>query len=188
MSSARIPVIALLGLCLFAVVSPGQDPCLVPWPQKIQVQAGRLALTPGSRIVTTDAQLKPLAAVLASEVEACFGLKPELAGKQRSGDIVLKVDPSLKGEAHEVQVADVAGVRGGNYQAVAAGTATLLQAIEAGKDRNLSLPKVTIRDEPAHAYRGVMIDVARRNNSIRRRAWGTPPICIATSSWRWTRS
>lgn len=168
MNSIRTFGTVLLGMCLIGNSSRGQtsDPNLVPWPQKIQIESGRLELHAGSRIVATDSRLKSLATVLAGEIEACFGWKAELADKPHAGDIVLKINSSLKGETHEVKVTDMATVCGGNYQAVAEGTVTLLQAMAAGADGKLSMPKLTIRDEPMHTYRGVMIDVARRNNSI----------------------
>ncbi|MCY2928543.1 MAG: family 20 glycosylhydrolase [Planctomycetota bacterium] len=140
---------------------------LVPWPQKVQVQEGRLAITAASRIVATDAKLKPLAAVLAGEIEACAGLKLTAAdGTPKAGDIVLGMDSAMKGEQHALKVADTAAVTGGTYQAVAAGTVTLLQALAAQKAAAASLPKMTVTDEPVCPYRGVMIDVARRYNSI----------------------
>ena len=62
-------------------------------------------------------------------------------------------------------MADRAVVAGGNYAAVALGTVTLLQSLVAD-DGKISLPRVSIDDEPAAAYRGLMIDVARQYHSI----------------------
>ena len=62
-------------------------------------------------------------------------------------------------------VADRAVVAGGNYAAVAMGTVTLLESLVAA-DGKISLPRVAINDEPAAAYRGLMIDVVRRYHSI----------------------
>ena len=62
-------------------------------------------------------------------------------------------------------VADRAVVAGGNYGAVALGTVTLLQALTA-KDGEVTIPRLSIADEPAAAFRGLMIDVARKFHSI----------------------
>ena len=42
---------------------------MVPWPKMIEVRQGCLKLGAGSRIVTDDAGLKPLAAILADEIK-----------------------------------------------------------------------------------------------------------------------
>ena len=54
---------------------------------------------------------------------------------------------------------------GDNYGAVALGTATLLQALHV-HDGAVTLPRLSIADEPAVAFRGLLIDVARRYHSI----------------------
>jgi len=173
MMNVRILYMTLLGMVLCGNAAPGADSVapLVPWPRKIQAHEGRLRITSGSRIVAADARLKPLAAALAGEIQTCFGLKPGLAGDAgsaaaRAGDILLKMDPALKDEQHGLQVAETATVLGGTYQAVAAGTVTLLQALNREQDGSVSLPRMTVSDAPVSPYRGVMIDVARRYNSI----------------------
>jgi len=52
-------------------------------------------------------------------------------------------------------------VAGGNYQAVAMGTASLLQAM-----KGTAIPAMTLEDEPCTPFRGLMLDVARRYNDI----------------------
>jgi hexosaminidase len=140
---------------------------LVPWPQKIDQGAGALELSGSTRIATEDATLLPLAKVLSEEFAASTGGKFEaVAEKPNAGDISLLIDSSLKGEAHTVTVDDKgAVVRGGNYQAVALGTTTLLQAVQKDGEK-LSLPAMKIEDHPTANFRGLLLDVARQPHSI----------------------
>ncbi len=140
---------------------------LIPWPQSIQVRDGAMELKAGLRVVASDPTLKPLAEILAGEVKAVSGQAATVAdGPARDGDVILELSPSLKGERYELTVADRAIVKAGNYQAVALGTVTLLQAIEKSGDSGAQLPHLKITDEPAVACRGLMIDLARNGHSI----------------------
>ena len=152
---------------LVASASAQQDvPPLVPWPKRVEMKPGTMDLTAQSRIVAADPALLPLAKILADELQAAAGVRLAAAeGKARPGDIVLATDAALKGEAHAVEIGDRATVRGGNYGAVALGTATLLQAVRV-RDGKATLPRMSVADEPAVEYRGLMIDVARKYHSI----------------------
>ena len=139
---------------------------LVPWPRQVSVQDGSLALTSESRIVADDESLLPLAELFAEEIAAVAGKQfKAVSGKPKAGDIVLELDPSLKDEAHTVAIEQNATVRGGSYHAVALGTATILQALKQDGG-SLSLPHLSISDEPVANFRGLMLDVARKPHTI----------------------
>lgn len=139
---------------------------LVPWPQQVRMGQGTMDLPPGSRVVAGHEALRPLAGILADDFALATGMKLATAsGAGASGDIVLALDPSLKGEACTVEVSDRATVRGGNYGAVALGTVTLLQAVQSRAGR-VHLPRLVIEDAPATEFRGLMVDVARQFHSI----------------------
>ena len=154
---------------------------LIPWPKTITVQAGQMRLTAASRIVPVDPGLKALAEILAGEIHRLTTLRlPVAAGPARAGDIVLKLNKTIKaGEpilvarppelvrttdgAHTLTIDDQAVVEGFDYRAVAEGTATLLQALrQAGGE--VALPRLAIKDWPHADYCGLMIDVARQSN------------------------
>jgi hexosaminidase len=116
--------------------------------------------------VTADRVLLPLAGILAEEVHALTGKRlPVEEGRAGPGDIVLAVDAALKGETYKVEVDNRAAVHGGNYGAVALGTVTLLQAIQL-RGCKAVLFGMAVSDEPAVAYRGLLVDVARQYHSI----------------------
>jgi hexosaminidase len=137
---------------------------LVPWPQSLKAGGGDLKITAASQIIFADAALAPLAQVLGDEIYLATAVRLRAAGGAGgAGDIVLAVDPQLKGEAYALSVTDRAVVRGGNYRAVAWGTATLLQVIEsASAGGGLRVAKMTVEDKPVAAYRGLLVDVARK--------------------------
>jgi hexosaminidase len=138
---------------------------LIPWPRKVDLKQGYLNLA-SARVVASVPSLLPLAEILAAEIAATTGLKPlAVSGPAKAGDIVLQPDTSLKEESYRLSVDAQATVRGGNYGAVAMGTASLLQAILV-KGTAAALPHLIIEDTPDKSYRGLMIDVARQYHSI----------------------
>ena len=156
---------------------------LIPWPKVIEVQQGFMKLTATSRIVPGDAGLKGLADILAAEIHLLTGLQlPVASGAARSGDIVLKRNPSIKaGEqilvarppelvrttdgAYTLSIGEQAVVEGFDYRAVAEGTATLLQAISQAGGQ-VALPKLAIKDWPHADYCGMMVDCGRQEQPL----------------------
>jgi N-acetyl-beta-hexosaminidase len=140
-------------------------PPLVPLPKTLTMGHGSLTLTKASRILAITKELEPLANVLADEVFLSTGIRLAAAsGKEAPGDVLLQLAPGLKGEAYTLEVKDSATVKGGSYQGVASGTVTALQLLRATNGA-LTMPLLTIVDEPAYPYRGALIDLARKYHS-----------------------
>jgi len=165
-------------LCLMMVLWMGQFACkadesisLLPTPKEIKVSGGMLELKSSAKIVAASRELAPLAAVLSGEIQNLTGLKLATAeGQGRPGDVVLKLDPSLAGgEAknwpHTLTVGDDVQAVGGDYNAVALATSSILQLLQV-KGQTVALPKLTLSDYSAAEYPGVMLDVARQNNTL----------------------
>jgi hexosaminidase len=156
---------------------------LIPWPRNLQVGVGYLQLTADSRVVAGDEHLRPLAEVLSGEIALLTGLKvPVTTGPGRVGDIVLRIDPTVRageptlvlrrGEpartadgAHAIAIDRQAVVTGFDYRATAEGSATILQLLGRTQD-GLRLPRLTIRDWPHADYCGVLLDVARQDHPV----------------------
>lgn len=141
----------------------------IPWPTSVQVQEGDMALNSSTRITCANKALMPLGEILSGEIAQVAGLRLSVVqAAPRSGDIALAYDAKLTGEAYTLTVTDRATVIGANYNAVASGTVTLLQAIDMqrGLFPKTTLPKLTIQDQPAMSYRGAMLDIARKPYSI----------------------
>jgi len=106
---------------------------LVPWPKRVEPGRGFLALTPSSRIVPRQPALAPLAKVLSDELYMATAVRLSVVdGEDRAGDVVLGLEPALGEERYVLTVADRVVIRGGDYRAVAWGTATLVQAARSG--------------------------------------------------------
>jgi hexosaminidase len=152
----------LLLLTCFAQAADGVN--LIPWPEKVQLQEGRIPLTATQKIVTESALL-PLAQVLADEIKRAGG--PSLqatTGIAGTGDIALEIAP-LEKESYTIDVSDKITVHGANYGSIAMGTVTLLQALII-EGPQAFLPKLKITDTPRADFRGLMVDVARQYHSI----------------------
>jgi hypothetical protein len=163
----QLLVPACLSACLLsAQASPADNLQLVPWPKSAKADDSLLEFTKDTRIVATDPSLLPLAKVLADEWFLIFGVRCATAqGEAKNGDVVLKLDPSLKGEAYTLFVDQNAVVSGGNYAAVAMGTVTLSQAIDqrAGK---VFLPTLKIEDAPDYRMRAIQMCIKHQVHAI----------------------
>jgi len=156
------------------VLNPGEQkygafdpiPSVIPSPRSTILREGSLAL--GRRIVHNSEALQPLATVLADEVMRMTGLRLDVrSGEPEGGDILLKIDPSLKqAGAYVLDVADKVTVSGGDYKAVADGTVSLLQMLSPEYDTRVLIPRLRIEDAPFAAYRGLLVDVARSWHSL----------------------
>jgi hexosaminidase len=156
---------------------------LIPWPKSLQLGTGHMGITAESRIVANVDQLRPLAEVLSSEIAKLTGLRLRVApGNGQAGDIVLKINQSIKADeqilvlrnrepvrttdgAHTIKINEQAVVEGFDYRATAEGTSTILQLLSKAEG-GFRVPKVTIKDWPHADYCGVLLDVARQDHSL----------------------
>ncbi len=140
---------------------------IVPAPFSIEKRRGHLLLTPASRVVTADTSLAPLAAICARELWTCTGKNVRIGigrGPAMPGDILLAIDPALGEEAYRLDIGAVAEVRGGSYEAVCRGTASLAQSV-VRRHAECFLPCCWVEDAPYAGFRGLMIDLARAPHS-----------------------
>lgn len=172
--TSKLTVFLLAMMCVSNVGLHAWEENLVPVPRSITLGQENLPL--GSRIVAATPELRPLAEVVAEEIMRLTGrtLSVVEGGTSQPGDIWLELTPAREGstpmglnedQSYVLAVTDIARVSGGSYVAVAYGTVTLLQSLSE-ESGGLVLPRYVVSDEPAHAYRGLMIDVARKPHSI----------------------
>lgn len=123
--------------------------------------------------------LFPFAEVLAEELEITTGIKPAVVLKNGSdlpgpGDISLEFE-TLPGpfatsedqedQAYSLTVSDRVIIRSQYTKGVSYGTSTLVQSV-VDNGSSFSIPKMTITDSPAAAYRAVMLDLARDPSAL----------------------
>ncbi len=164
---ARYALVACLPLLVTVPAAAQQhSPSLVPWPRRVELKSGLLDMGPHSRIVAAEPAMQPLTKILADEIQAVFGVRLAVVdGRGGPKEIILATDAGLHGESYTLAIADRVTIRGGNYGAVALGTVTLLQALQS-QDGRATVPCMSVTDEPAVEYRGLLIDVARQFHSI----------------------
>lgn len=140
-------------------------PGLVPWPKSLQAGAGSLTFRPGDRIAADGAELEPLARILAGEMWTVAGLRLP-ASRGSSGRILLRLTRDVEHEeGYRLRVAQRGVViEAGTYRGAAWGTVTLLQSLRFEGGR-VTLPCMTIADEPLASYRGLLIDPARNHHT-----------------------
>ncbi len=149
---------------------PATNPAfqLVPYPASLTPGSGSMTVGAANSIVVNNASLWTLGGVLSNEIYSLTGRQlPVRFGAAGAGDIDLTLNSSLTGEQYTYNVGTQAQVSGGNYQAVAEGTTTLLQSL-GGSGNNVTLPRVSITDQPAAntPYRAMLVDTARSYHSI----------------------
>ena len=135
---------------------------LIPWPKTVTMGSGDFPVTGSTRIVAEHASLLPLAQVMARDFFMATGLTlTTLQGVAQAGDIALRINGTLTGEAYTL---DINGTNivlsGGNYQAAAWASVTLLQALNT-TGTPVKVPQMLIADQPAAPLRSVMWDIGR---------------------------
>jgi hexosaminidase len=146
-----------------AIAIQGSLP-LVPLPQRIDPGQGTIELR-NPVITATDASLAPLAEVLAEEIESKTGLRPTVSANPTRSGITLRLKAGGSPESYRIDVASGVTISAPTLKGISWGSVSLLQAIEVAPG-HLRIPRQHIADQPAHPYRGLMIDVARRYHSI----------------------
>lgn len=142
------------------------EPAVIPSPAAMRVEGGVMTIGPGSRVVAMDIALVPLARVLVEDVRRLTGMTLGVVRNTAlPGDIVLRFDDAMDGEKHTVAVADQVVVAGGNYHAVAMGTASVLQLLRQANGV-VTIPRLHIEDQPVAPYRGLMVDLGRQWHGI----------------------
>ncbi|MHB9132923.1 MAG: family 20 glycosylhydrolase [Armatimonadota bacterium] len=140
---------------------------ILPVPVSLELRSGRMMLTPQGRLVADEA-LMPLAAICARDLWTCTGKSVRLGAAQEAvqpGDILLTIDPSLEAEQYVMEVGEHAEVRGGSYEAVCRGTASLAQSV-VRRHADRYLPYCRVEDAPYAGFRALMVDVAREPHTL----------------------
>lgn len=143
-------------------------PAVVPSPMLTIMDSGYMPIVETTEIIVPQKDLEPLAKVFADELKLVTGLELKIVGRRKAekGDLEMAIAPRGNEEAYVVKVGDHASLRAKTYQGMAYATTTVIQSLTK-TDKGWALPKMQLADEPGKAYRGVLIDVARRWNSPR---------------------
>lgn len=139
---------------------------VLPQPKEANFLPQKVLLSDASGLYAADPDLQPLLELFASEIEALTGLPvPISAEADASADIVFSLNPGMDAGVYQLDIQDQIEVSGGSYQALVMAKTTLLQLMEKEGDR-LAFPVGNISDHADAAYRGLMIDLARKWHSL----------------------
>ena len=140
---------------------------LFPEPNLIERGAGGLWLTKESRLYSPQESVQPLLKLFARELEAITGVYLEITPTDsRVADIRFDIDPTLAEEAFVIHVEQIVEVRAGSYGALTSAKGTLLQLVRNHADDHLAFPLLHLEDQPDVAYRGLLVDLARKWHTV----------------------
>lgn len=150
----------LLFLCIASVFS--QELPLVPKPASVVTQPGTLTLNSNTEIVYNDQVALQDVLFLNQFLSDNYDitLKTKKSKKNKNG-IEFRLDKSFKGEAYALTINDRTVTIQGDTAGLFYGLQTLLQLMPLDESQTVTLPQVTIKDEPRFKYRGAMLDAGR---------------------------
>lgn len=147
--------------------NPESDYQIIPKPVSLEVSRGKFLITPNTKISGTsdlENEGKYLASLLSHVTKNNFSFETK-----GSGDIELKIDDNIKEE--EGYLLSVTYnkilISGKTSKGVFYGIQTLRQLMPSSAESatstvaNITIPAVTIKDNPRFVYRGMHLDVTR---------------------------
>lgn len=137
----------------------------VPFPKGLVYETEGFSFDDSLVIFTATDDLSDLIPVIQYEFMSMFNTMVIEVPDEDRAHYILRYDESMDEESYTLEVDDKIIATGGSYKAVAMATISLLHFVSGNKD-GWSIPGVSIYDYPDLAFRGLMIDVARKKHSI----------------------
>ena len=165
----RLLLAAALGFSMLSAHAADANYNVVPLPKSVVMAKGKpFNLTSATTIVYegTNPEMKRNARFLSEYIQQVSGIRTSLLDKRdkNAAAIVLTIDPKVTGaEAYRLsvnnkQVTIAASTPAGVFY----GIQTLRKSLPVQTNgADVSLPAVTVADEPRFGYRGMMLDCAR---------------------------
>jgi hexosaminidase len=137
---------------------------IIPKPQQTTVGKGRFLLDAHASIAApAGRRAMEIADFLHREVLRQNGISLPIGNAGKNHRIVLRIDPSITGaEAYQLQVTPQRiTISASKDRGLFWGVQTLRQLMPLQRGTRIDIPVVDIKDAPAFAYRGTMLDVSR---------------------------
>lgn len=153
----------LLLLVLFSTGSIAQQVSIIPKPVSLKRNTGSFRLNSSTLLVVPQESDRKSADFLNTYLKEIYGfsLKISEAGTQNS--IILftkKLSDSSEAYTLDVSAANIT-IRGDSPAGTFYGMQSLIQLLPVEKAASLSIPSVSIKDQPRFSYRGLHLDVGR---------------------------
>lgn len=156
-----------IALLLFSFLQPclAQDISIIPLPSKITTEKGSFIINNKTQIVLAGSGLEESANFLNDYLHQFFGMQLKVVKKaENKNNIVLnydRIDHPIAGAYHMHVNKDAIFISGDNAAGTFYGIQTLIQLLPTAKSSAISVPFVSIEDQPRFAYRGMHLDVGR---------------------------
>lgn len=147
---------------IIASTSAAADINIIPKPQQMEAGEGSYHLDAHTGIdAPTSARVQQIVGFLRESIHEQTGI--ELSRSSHAHGIVLAFDPTVKGdEAYRLMVTPRGVViQASSDRGLFWGVQTLRQLLPLEHASSVDIPAVSIKDAPAFAYRGFMLDVGR---------------------------
>lgn len=158
----------LLADVFTAAIRAALEPALLPAPQQLRVEAGWTVLSSEVRIGLAAGVDPGPATALADRLVNLLGARPTITADAERGAAGIRMELGADG-GEEAFVLDTRGaeilLRGNSPRALAWAASALLQLAER-TEAGVVLPRMLVTDEPALAWRGLLVDVARQFHPI----------------------
>ncbi|WP_209330746.1 beta-N-acetylhexosaminidase [Lunatimonas salinarum] len=158
----------LAGVILFLAIAAGplaraqETLSIIPYPKEVTIQNGYFQLTPGTPILATTADSRKSAELFNQLLLARQGFSLPITQVKPSGKAIIlgETEGADGNERYELEISPEQILLTGRKAGIFYGLQTVLQLIES-RDGKVTVPAAQIKDEPAFAYRGLMLDVSR---------------------------
>jgi len=141
---------------------------IVPLPKEVDlIESNKHILLPKKIKVFIDSNEKKNLFDLISEdfKKLNFSNSFELITNKNRSNLSLEIENNLDEEEYEIAVNNKVVIKGGSLSAIKMARSTLLQLSENDNGR-ITLPIIKLNDSPDAAYRGLLIDLARKWHKI----------------------
>ncbi len=135
---------------------------IIPYPQKVVNGQGSLELKQSQFEIGLPVEADHLFPIIEKDFFNLYGLNLQ---KNKEAAIQFKINPDLAEEEYTLEISDRIYIRGKSASSLLSGWASLLQLVQSFNN-TFKWPKLTINDQPHLAYRGLLVDVARKFQSI----------------------
>lgn len=138
------------------------DLSVIPLPREVLAGKGFLKIHANEFSVGLADSLSALLPLLERDYYHLFAHQI-VSGTKKS--VTFETDVSMPEESYSLHVSDKIHIKAGSKHALMMGWVSLLQLIDF-RDDELYIPECVINDAPVLAYRGLLLDVARKFHSI----------------------
>ena len=141
---------------------------IVPLPKEVDViESNKHILLPKKIKVFIDSNEKKILFDLISKDFKRLSISNsfELVTNKNRSNLSLEIDNKLEEEEYEIAVNNKVVIKGGSLSAIKIAKSTLLQLSETDNGR-ITFPIINLKDSPDAAYRGLLIDLARKWHKV----------------------